>query len=237
MHALRLPGRRSPEDFRISGPVARCAPSQRASELARVLKRGMDLVGAGVLLLLTIPLLVLAAIAIRLESPGPVLFRQERLGRDGRPFTIYKLRTMRTGNDDAAHLTYVHAMIEGRANRCGGLFKLIDDPRRTRVGRFLRTTSIDEFPQAINVLLGSMSLVGPRPATPAEAAEWPDGSSSARLAVKPGMTGLWQVRGRSRLSFDEMMALDVEYASTWTPRLDLVILLLTPLAVLRGETA
>ena len=200
------------------------------------MKRALDVVGATVGLLLSIPIIGLAMAAIALESRGAVLFHQTRVGRDGRRFRVHKLRTMRVDNDDSEHAAYVAALIAGDADRQGALFKLRDDARCTRVGRFLRHTSLDELPQLWNVLCGDMSLVGPRPSTPAES-NLMDARARLRQDVKPGMTGLWQVNGRSRLGYDEMIDLDLEYANTWSPWEDLRILARTPFAVFRRETA
>jgi len=201
-----------------------------------VLKRVLDLLGAVLLLVLLSPLFLFLAVAIRIDSSGPSWFRQTRVGRHGRHFTVYKLRTMRQANDDREHAEYVAALFRGCAPAHDGLYKLVDDPRSTRFGRFLRVSSLDELPQLVNVLKGEMSLVGPRPSTPDESASW-NRRARGRLAVKPGMTGPWQVSGRSRLTFDEMIALDLDYAANWTPWLDLTILARTPRAALRRETA
>lgn len=224
MHVLRRP------------PVPDAPPSSpRRSAGALLSKRVLDVVAASVLLLLTLPVLVLAAALIRLESPGPVLFRQDRVGTGGRRFTIMKLRTMRVGGDDAAHMQYVAALVDGVAAPQAGVYKLEDD-RRTRVGELLRRSSMDELPQLLNVLGGSMSLVGPRPSTPEEADLW-DERARQRLQVKPGITGLWQVSGRSRLTYEEMVDLDLRYAAQPSIWLDLRILARTPFALLRAETA
>lgn len=203
---------------------------------ARAFKRSVDLVLGSVALLLASPIILISIVAIRLESHGRAFFRQERVGIDGRIFRVLKLRTMIEGNDDSEHRAYTEALLRGRGLAHGGVFKLADDPRRTRVGQILRRTSIDELPQLWNVLRGEMSLVGPRPSLVREVElytikEW------ARLGVKPGVTGLWQVRGRSLLNFQEMVALDTEYCESWSPWLDLKILLLTPMAVLTGRGA
>jgi lipopolysaccharide/colanic/teichoic acid biosynthesis glycosyltransferase len=226
-----------PETVRAAAlnPVEhRCTRRERRGALA--VKRALDVVGATVGLLLSIPIIGLAMLAIALDSRGAVLFHQTRVGRDGRWFRVHKLRTMRVGNDDAEHAAYVAALIAGDAARDGALFKLRDDARCTRVGRFLRRTSIDELPQLWNVLRGDMSLVGPRPSTPAES-DLMDARARQRQAVKPGMTGLWQVSGRSRLEYDEMIDLDLQYAEEWSPFGDVRILARTPVAVFRRETA
>lgn len=198
--------------------------------LNQVLKRGFDLTLASVGALLTAPLWGLIAVAIKLDSPGPVLFRQTRVGRDGRTFTFYKFRSMRVGAE--AELGALRSQNEAD----GPLFKIRDDPRVTRVGRIIRRTSLDEMPQVINVLRGEMSLVGPRPPIPEEVElyrEW----HRRRLAIQPGMTGLWQVSGRSDLSFDEMVLLDIYYDENWSLPQDLMILLRTIPQVFFGDGA
>ncbi len=219
---LLAPDEIGPQAFRPALPL-----------LARSLKRALDVSVAAAGLVLLAPVMLGAAVAIRLDSTGPVLFRQARLGADGRSFNIYKLRTMLTGTDDAAHRAYVASLIQGRAERQDSLFKLIDDPRITRVGRHLRRSSVDELPQLWNVLRGQMSLVGPRPALPHEVDLY-DAGTWQRMRVKPGLTGLWQVSGRSQLSFQEMVALDIRYWRDWSPGLEAVILLRTPRTVLCG---
>jgi lipopolysaccharide/colanic/teichoic acid biosynthesis glycosyltransferase len=173
---------------------------------------------------------------VRLTSPGPALFRQERLGRDRRPFTMLKLRTMSVGNDDQIHRDYVTNLLsddEPQACEGNGLFKLDNDPRVTRLGSWLRRTSLDELPQLFNVLSGEMSLVGPRPVLPWEAEMFRE-TERLRFKVKPGITGLWQVRGRSKLSMRQALELDVEYVRTRSFWLDVIILLCTVPALLRG---
>ena len=188
-------------------------------------KRAVDIVLASIGLLAATPLLVAAAIAIKLEDGGPVLFRQDRAGRDGTPFRLHKLRTMEV--EAESHLSELAA----RNERAGPLFKIDDDPRVTRVGRFLRRSSIDELPQLLDVLLGRMSLVGPRPALPAEVAQF-DTELLDRLRVKPGITGLWQVEARDEADFDAYRRLDLFYVENWSVLLDLLILADTVPAVL-----
>lgn len=210
------------------------APEFRSDSLpplGRLFKRTVDLVVATVTLLATFPILVLAALALVAESPGGAFFVQTRVGLAGRPFRIVKLRTMRVGNDDTEHRAYVAALIRGEGEPQDGIYKIVDDDRRTRIGRWLRSLSIDELPQLWNVLRGEMSIVGPRPPLPEEAALY-DHAAWARMAAKPGLTGLWQVNGRSRLSYEEMIELDVRYWREWSPLLDLRILMRTPKAVL-----
>ena len=195
-----------------------------------VLKRAMDIVLSLLALLVGSPLFLLSALAIRLDSSGPILFRQRRIGRKGRPFTVVKFRTM-------------HARAEAEQERLaslneatGPLFKIRDDPRVTRAGRILRRISLDELPQVFNVLMGEMSWVGPRPGTPAEVASYQPWQRK-RLEVLPGITGFWQISGRSDLSFEEMVRLDIYYVENWSPWLDVVILLRTIPAVISGRGA
>jgi lipopolysaccharide/colanic/teichoic acid biosynthesis glycosyltransferase len=208
-----------------------------------VLKRGTDIVGSVVALICAFPLFLLIAAAIKATSKGPVLFRQRRIGQHGRPFVFLKFRSMYAGNSPDIHKEYVQQLIAGKAERqpydatSEGVFKLTGDPRITKLGSFLRRTSLDELPQFINVLKGEMSLVGPRPPVPYEVEAYDLWHRSRFLEAKPGITGLWQVSGRSRVTFDEMVRLDLRYARSWTPWLDLLILLRTPGAVLLGEGA
>ena len=206
------------------------------SKANRAVKRTLDVIGALTLLLVSLPALLIAAAAIKLDSPGPVLFSQTRVGRGGRPFRILKLRSMYVDNDDSEHRAYVARLIAGQASSEDGVFKLVNDPRVTRVGRLIRRYSVDELPQFWNVLRGDMSLVGPRPALPGEVAMY-DPAARQRLAVKPGVTGLWQVSGRCELSFSDMVELDVTYCQQWTLRRDLAILLRTPAAAFGGRGA
>ncbi|MFN8481477.1 MAG: undecaprenyl-phosphate glucose phosphotransferase [Anaerolineae bacterium] len=196
----------------------------------RALKRGLDVAIAAITLVITAPITLLIALAIRLDSPGPILFRQTRVGLYGRPFTLYKFRSMRV--DAEQQLTQLTAMNEAS----GPLFKMRNDPRQTRVGRFIRRTSLDELPQLLNVLSGDMSLVGPRPPIPREVEQYNEWHRR-RLDVAPGVTGLWQVSGRSQLTFDEMVMLDLYYAENWSLLLDLKILLRTIPTVLLGTGA
>ena len=185
-------------------------------------KRALDVAAAVTLLVLLLPLLLVVTLAIRLESDGPVLYRAERVGRYGRPFRVAKFRSMRSGCDSAPHMAYVRSLMREESAPYA-LYKVPDDARITRVGRILRTTSLDELPQLWNVLRGEMSLVGPRPDVPYAVAEYGDGLHR-RLLVKPGITGLWQVSGRSRLSLTEMYRLDLVYVSQASLWLDLGIL-------------
>ena len=199
-------------------------------------RRGMDVVGAVIVLLLTAPLSLVVAVWIRLDSPGPALLRQQRIGLERRPFTLYKFRTMRVGVDDAAHRALIAAELRGEDTRSGGSTKIDDDPRITRAGRLLRRTSCDELPQLLNVIRGDMSLVGPRPCLPWEADMFP-AEFSERFTVRPGLTGLWQVRGRSALGTLDMLELDLEYVRNRRLRTDLRILMATVPSLIRGDGA
>lgn len=207
------------------------------------IKRAMDISGSTLMLILCAPVFLIIALAIKTSSKGPVLFRQRRVGQYGQHFTFLKFRSMRVNNDHSVHKEYVTQFIASGArkqpsNGTGeGVYKLTNDTRVTRVGKFLRRTSLDELPQFLNVLKGEMSLVGPRPPIPYELAAYQTWHRRRLLEVKPGITGLWQVTGRSRVTFDEMVRLDLRYATSWSPSLDFTILMRTPLAVLRGEGA
>ncbi|MGQ0832592.1 MAG: sugar transferase [Microthrixaceae bacterium] len=194
------------------------------------LKRVIDVVGALVALTVTAPVALAIAIAVKLDSPGPVIYKQERVGRHGRTFTIYKFRSMQV-DADAQKVLYLDLN-----EASGPYFKLESDPRITRVGRWIRRFSVDEIPQMINVLRGDMSLVGPRPALATEVAEYPDWFRR-RLAVRPGLSGLWQVSGRFLVPFSEATRLDVSYVDYWSLGLDLQILARTPGVVLSGRGA
>jgi lipopolysaccharide/colanic/teichoic acid biosynthesis glycosyltransferase len=194
------------------------------------IKRTLDVALAATALTLFSPVILLAAASIVVVSPGPPFFSQERVGKDGRRFRLFKLRTMVNG----AHLAHddLHALSEVD----GPVFKIRNDPRLHTLGRFLRRTSIDELPNLLNVLSGEMTMVGPRPPLPGEVEHYDD-VARRRLTVKPGITCLWQISGRCKVSFDEWMLLDNEYIDTWTPLGDLRILVRTIPAVLRGEGA
>jgi lipopolysaccharide/colanic/teichoic acid biosynthesis glycosyltransferase len=213
----------------------------RKSQLG--VKRLMDIVGSSLLLLLCSPVLFVIAVAIKLTSRGPVLFRQQRIGQNGQRFTFLKFRSMYVDNDHSVHQEFVKKLIASETaeqtspENGEGVYKLKNDKRVTRVGKILRRTSLDELPQFLNVLSGEMSLVGPRPAIPYELAAYQTWHRRRVLEVKPGITGLWQVTGRSTVKFDEMVRLDLRYATSWTPWLDFRILMLTPLAVIRGVGA
>jgi exopolysaccharide biosynthesis polyprenyl glycosylphosphotransferase len=210
---------------------------------SRMMKRAMDIVGSLLALLVLSPLFCFIAILVKLTSKGPAMFRQQRVGQYGKTFTFLKFRSMYVNNDAAQHQEYIKQLISGRAVRneaskgSQGVFKIVDDPRVTSIGRFLRRTSLDELPQFWNVLIGEMSLVGPRPPITYEVESYDLWHRRRLLEAKPGITGLWQVNGRSRVEFDEMVRLDLEYAKTWSPWLDLKIIARTPKAVVAGEGA
>jgi exopolysaccharide biosynthesis polyprenyl glycosylphosphotransferase len=207
----------------------------------RLVKRAFDLAVALPLLVVLSPLFLLIALLIRLDSPGPALYRQERIGENGRPFTMFKFRSMYQDADPRVHEAYVTDLIRRNVSpqhENGGraVLKQQQDPRVTRVGRVIRKTSLDELPQLFNVLRGEMSLVGPRPALAYEVAVYKDWHRR-RLAALPGITGLWQIVGRNQVSFDDMVRLDIEYIEHQSLLYDIAILLRTPWAVLTGRGA
>ena len=202
------------------------------------LKRFMDVLGSLTGIILSAPLMLIIAAFVKLTSPGPVLFRQERLGYLGRAFTFLKFRSMKVDCDASLHKEYVTKLIKGECHTINKgteekpLFKITDDPRVTAVGKFLRKTSLDELPQFFNVLKGDMSLVGPRPPISYECNQYKNWHCRRVLEVKPGITGLWQVGGRSRTTFEEMVRLDLAYLRNWSLWLDFKIILKTFWAVL-----
>jgi len=206
------------------------------------IKRVMDIAGSLIALLIFLPLFLMIAVAIKLTSKGPVIFRQERLGQFGKAFTCLKFRSMQVNNDLTIHKEFmtrvIHGEYEGEESDSGQpVYKMTDDPRTTSVGRFLRRTSLDELPQFINVLRGEMSLVGPRPPLAYEFQQYEIWHRRRVLEVKPGITGLWQVNGRSRVRFDDMVRLDLRYVRTCSLWLDIRILLQTPKAAFFGNDA
>jgi exopolysaccharide biosynthesis polyprenyl glycosylphosphotransferase len=211
--------------------------------LRRILKRVMDIVGSCLGLLLFSPLMALTAIAIKMTSRGPAVFKQVRLGQSGGRFSFYKFRSMYWNVNDEIHREYVSDLINGHHEKINQgevkkpLYKMKSDPRVTRIGKIIRKTSIDEFPQLLNVLKGEMSLVGPRPPLPYEVQKYKPWHLRRILEVKPGITGLWQVDGRSKTSFDDMVRLDLRYAQHWSLWLDIKILLKTLRAVLHPSGA
>jgi lipopolysaccharide/colanic/teichoic acid biosynthesis glycosyltransferase len=217
--------------------IPRAVPAAAARPQAAV-KRAFDIVVAAVLLVLALPLLVMAGLLMLTTSRGGILFRQERLGRHRRPFVIYKFRTMVAGCSDEPHREYIGRLLAQDADAPTDgerrLYKLVDDPRVTRAGRLLRRTSLDELPQLWNVLVGDMSLVGPRPALPYEAEQFGP-AHDRRYMVRPGITGLWQVSGRNRLTMRQGLRLDLEYVDRQSFLLDLKILIKTVPAVLSSN--
>lgn len=203
-----------------------------------IARRLIDITFAAIIILLLSPMLLALAIAIRLDSRGPALFRQQRVGFGQREFTVFKFRSMRSDADPRGHRDYVTALIKGKAANGGrkNLYKLAVDDRITPVGRLIRRWSLDELPQLFNVVAGDMALVGPRPAIPYEVAEYPSWYLD-RFSVKPGLTGLWQVSGRNERTYEEMVRLDIEYAERRSLLLDLSILARTPLTVLARRGA
>ena len=249
-------GRRRGVEFRIAPSLFNCLPRKTEidqigvlpmirlfreplSNGARILKRTFDLIFAALAILLLLPLWLLIALLIKLDSKGPVFYTQERVGMDGRLFLLYKFRTMQANADAELHREYQRAFIAGRAeanlgNETKPTYKLLADPRITRIGKILRRTSLDEVPQLLNVLSGDMSLVGPRPPIPYEVEAY-ELWHRKRLDMKPGLTGLWQVSGRNRLPFEEMVRLDLYYIENWSLLLDLEIILRTGFVMLAGE--
>ena len=219
---------------RVTGQAVRSSSAEDVRP--RPLKRVFDALSAAVLLVLCTPVLLGVVVLIRATSPGRALFRQTRVGRGEKTFTILKFRTMDDNCSDEVHQSYVRDLLSGqKVDGSGELFKLADDPRVTRVGAWLRRTSLDELPQLINVLRGDMSLVGPRPVLPFEA-EMFNGEQRVRFGVRPGLTGLWQVSGRSRIPFLDQLALDVRYVREESFLLDLKILLRTIPTLLSRRT-
>jgi len=212
----------------------------RVSGWYRITKRLFDIVVASLLIVILLPLLLVCAMLVWRSSPGPILFRQVRVGAQGREFMFLKFRSMRVDADPAIHRDYVAKFINGQAEQQhadnGTMFKLVEDPRVTRAGRFLRKTSLDELPQLFNVVRGNMSLVGPRPPIPYELEHYRP-EHYRRLAVKPGITGLWQVSGRSHTTFEEMVALDIEYIRRASILTDLILLIRTIPVVLMQRGA
>lgn len=210
--------------------IPHVAPRPSEQRLQVAAKRGLDVMVSALALLILLAPMLLIGLAINLDSRGPVIYRQRRVGKDGRPFTMYKFRSMVADADDL-----MPALAEQNENTLP-IFKIRDDPRKTRVGHVLRRLSLDELPQVVNVLKGDLSLVGPRPPLEREIAAYRP-AHWQRLSVPQGMTGLWQVSGRSLLNFDEMLELDLEYIESWTLWRDLVLLAKTVPAVLSGRGA
>jgi lipopolysaccharide/colanic/teichoic acid biosynthesis glycosyltransferase len=204
---------------------------------AAAIKKAVDISGSLVALLLLSPLFIIISVLIRLTSPGPVFFRQKRIGQFGKEFSFLKFRSMYVNSDPAIHREYIRKLIDRKVGDSDGAYKIKHDPRVTRIGKFLRKSSLDELPQFINVLRGDMSLVGPRPPIPYEFEEYSLWHCRRVLEARPGITGAWQVDGRSRTTFDEMVRMDLRYIRNQCFWLDIRILLKTPFAVLRGDGA
>ena len=216
------------------------AKRDQARKSLSILKRTMDIVGSLMVLILASPVFAIVALAIKLTSRGPIFFKQQRVGQYGVPFSLLKFRSMYADSDCSTHKEYVLQLIAGVAERKPsngngqGVYKLTSDSRVTAVGAFLRRTSLDEVPQFINVLRGEMSLVGPRPPIDYEVESYDLWHRRRLMEAKPGITGLWQVNGRNRIAFDDMVRLDLMYAKSWSPWLDVRILARTPRAVVEG---
>ncbi len=198
-----------------------------------VLKRAMDIVLSLVAMVVLFPLLLAIAVAVKIDSRGPVLFKQERLGRGRKPFTMYKFRSMRAGSGDALHREAVKRTAQSKRREIGA-FKSLDDPRVTGFGRFLRVTNLDELPNLLNILRGEMSIVGPRPALDYELPYYKDWFFR-RFAVRPGLTGLWQVKRADAEDFDEMIRMDVDYTERMSVWLDLKLIALTIPSIIREK--
>lgn len=247
MEACRLTFHVFPEEWDLAGQRPAINPLlypelpglNGTHKLRRTLKRFVDIIGSIVALVALSPVLAAAAAAIRLTSRGPALYRQERIGQFGVLFTMYKFRSMEHRASSGIHEEYVHQFIRGGAASAsnGGLFKLTDDPRVTQLGKLLRRTSLDELPQFFNVLRGEMSLVGPRPPLPYELRVYDTWHKRRVLEAKPGLTGLWQVNGRSKTQFSDMVRLDLRYARTQSVWLDLLLILRTVRVLLSDDGA
>jgi lipopolysaccharide/colanic/teichoic acid biosynthesis glycosyltransferase len=211
----------------------------RRNRLGRFLKRTTDILASLLVLVVGFPFFLAIALFIKMTSKGPVFFKQERVGENGGIFALFKFRTMRTNCDDSLHREFTRNFIQGRLPepsldvKENGVYKMTDDPRITAVGGFLRKTSLDELPQFINILRGEMTIVGPRPPLPYEY-ECYDEWHKLRLKVRPGLTGLWQVSGRSTVPFHEMVMMDIYYIENWSLLLDLKIMLKTVPVMLAG---
>jgi lipopolysaccharide/colanic/teichoic acid biosynthesis glycosyltransferase len=240
LHILPEDGKQTQDGYSVVSLLyPTFAPDAKHRPASFAIKRAMDVTGSLCAIAVLSPVMLGIAAAIKLTSKGPVFFRQPRVGQFGRKFTFLKFRSMKVANDASAHEKYVKDFIAGAADKKGTskVYKLTNDPRITPIGRFLRRSSLDELPQFFNVLVGDMSLVGPRPPIPYEVEVYDIWHRRRFLSIKPGITGLWQVQGRSRLKFDEMVRLDLRYARSWTIWMDLKILLQTPHAVFMGDGA
>jgi lipopolysaccharide/colanic/teichoic acid biosynthesis glycosyltransferase len=227
-------------DVRWERDIYRDLHREQGPEIpAEIVKRAIDLLGSLIALIVLLPAFALVVALVKLTSRGPVFYCQERVGQYGRLFKFYKFRSMYVNNDSGLHRDYVTKLIEGakHVQQPNGMYKLVNDPRVTRVGRFLRRSSLDELPQFFNILRGDMSLVGPRPPLPYEFERYRVWHRRRVLDIKPGLTGLWQVKGRSRTTFDEMVRMDLRYARTRSLWMDIKIILQTPVAMFSGTGA
>ncbi len=217
---------------------------EQSHKNALKIKRMIDVIGSIVGILINAPFFIIIPLCIKLTSPGPVLFRQKRVGQYEKTFMFLKFRSMYVNNDDEVHKQYVQDLISGKVSGeteekgvKHKVYKITNDPRVTPIGKILRKTSIDELPQFFNVLRGEMSLAGPRPPIPYELEKYDSWHRRRVLEIKPGITGLWQIMGRSSTTFDEMVRLDLQYATNWSLWLDIKILLKTPWAIVAGKGA
>ena len=240
-----------PKDWAAEGPghgapdvlYADLCEEEKKKKPFLLIKRAMDVVGSASALLLLLPVFSVLAIIIKLTSKGPILFRQQRVGQYGVAFAFLKFRSMYVSTSADIHKEFVRNFIAGKADTAGAegkqkeIYKITNDPRVTGIGKFMRRTSLDEFPQFWNVLKGEMSLVGPRPPIPYEIEAYDIWHRRRLLEAKPGITGLWQVHGRSKTTFDDMVRMDLHYSRNWSLLLDLKILLQTPCAVFSGDGA
>ena len=204
-------------------------------------KRCIDIAGSLLCILLFSPVFIIASVLIKCTSKGAVFFKQTRMGENGRQFTMLKFRTMEENNNESIHKQFIQEFIHSSSNSddddTDRTYKIIDDPRVTKIGKWLRKTSMDEIPQFFNVLLGDMSIVGPRPAIPYEVEEYDIWHKRRMIGVKPGITGFWQVNGRSRTDFNNMVRMDIQYTNHWTPVMDLFLILKTPFSLLSAKGA
>ena len=227
----------SPESGQNLSVYPEFKPSNLKKTVENILKRGMDITIAVIMLAFAFPLFLLFSLMIKIDSPGPVFFRQKRVGFGGRQFTFLKFRSMYVDNDDSVHKAFIKDYINAKNSEVPPdtkTFKIVKDARVTPMGRFLRKTSLDELPQLINVLRGEMSLVGPRPCIPYEFDEYRIWHRRRVLEVKPGITGFWQVYGRSITSFESMVRMDIHYIKYRNLFLDIILLLKTPLSLFKG---
>jgi lipopolysaccharide/colanic/teichoic acid biosynthesis glycosyltransferase len=224
----------------VADPRFYPSPHKRieSNKVARVIKRCIDVAGSFIGILLFSPFFIIVPIIIKFSSKGPVFFTQKRVGQGGRLFTFLKFRSMRVQKDCSVHKEFIKQFIQrsDSISKYGGqkIFKMKNDPRVTRIGKFIRKTSIDELPQLFNVLVGDMSLVGPRPAIPYEVEEYDTWHKRRVLEVKPGITGYWQVKGRSKTSFEVMVRMDLQYIKQWSLFWDIKLICQTPFALFKG---